>query len=1063
MAWIETWAPYFATSVRRGGREYHEQGRVTLHPPVDGGPLRAWVRGPNKTHQVSIHAGDQDPRAACSCPQFADTERCKHVWATLLAMQASAETLAQHGFAVDQAPPRPPRARKRTAGRAAGREGEPPWAGRLSLMRPSGATRQTPGLSLAQRQVCYVVSQTLSHRQSALVVEVRQRHHTPNGWTRPKPLKIDAVTINGFERTIDRELGAWLLGADSVSVDDLDGNTPSERRQSIFAVRPGSRRPLLRRLLQSGCCYLERQGQPLNIESGALTWDESEHGSAWVLWLSGSSGADGLSVRVELRRGARSMDVQTPDLVLAGADGIVIYGNTAASLDDRGATRWLNQFRTEWAVGATVAPIEVPTGDVPRFLDRLYLLPELPEMDLPAGLGRPQRDVEPSPCMELTMPPAGTEQSSNGAASARVWFDYANNQVKPGEPGRLIAVDGDITLIRRDRTRERAVLDTLAPLGFAANPIDEGESLVLPQRHVSTAVSSLIRDGWVLTANERALRRPGMPSFTIQSNVDWFELRGGILYATDKEDQLVGIPQILAAARAGRHTITLNDGSQGLLPEQWINEHGLLASMGQSHRDHLRFQNTQAALLDALVADAQLIDVDAKFDQIRRGLSGFGRIDPAAETERFQGELRPYQRDGLGWIGFLRDIGMGGILADDMGLGKTVQVLAMLEARYGSRASDDGAPSPEGGAGDDAPLDIPGPTLIVVPRSVVFNWIDEAARFAPNLSVQAYTGQDRQLLRDSFADHDVIVTTYGLLRRDVAVLREHDFDYLVLDEAQAIKNPQSQAAKSARLLNASHRLALTGTPVENHLGDVWSIFEYLNPGMLGSGTKFARLIRGDVAGSFKSVFSAPAPSRAGRGGAERRRRAPAHAPERGRRRTGRPGAAALHSEAHQAAGSGRSAGKDGPDALVHHGGRAAKALRPAPEALSERTSGQEGRGRRCGSGRFDVHGARSAVALAPGRLSPGSDRPSACRPAQRQAPDARGATHAARGRRQQVVGLQPIHVHARAGAKAPGRVRHRLRVPGRQDPRSQATDRALPERPGLPRLSDQSQGRRTGT
>jgi SNF2 family DNA or RNA helicase len=207
----------------------------------------------------------------------------------------------------------------------------------------------------------------------------------------------------------------------------------------------------------------------------------------------------------------------------------------------------------------------------------------------------------------------------------------------------------------------------------------------------------------------------------------------------------------------------------------------------------------------------------------------------------FQGVLRGYQRDGLGWLEFLRHFGIGGILADDMGLGKTIQVLAMLDDRYHQPPPPEAPSPPPDGGGEGAAEKHP--TLIVVPRSVIFNWIDEAARFTPTLRVQAYTGADRHALRAAFAEQDVIVTSYGLMRRDAAELRHHGFDYVVLDEAQAIKNPLSQAARAARLLKARHKLALTGTPVENHLGDLWSIFEFLNPGMLGSAAMFAQVLR----------------------------------------------------------------------------------------------------------------------------------------------------------------------------------------------------------------------------
>jgi len=185
----------------------------------------------------------------------------------------------------------------------------------------------------------------------------------------------------------------------------------------------------------------------------------------------------------------------------------------------------------------------------------------------------------------------------------------------------------------------------------------------------------------------------------------------------------------------------------------------------------------------------------------------------------------------LGWFAFLRRFGFGGCLADEMGLGKTVMVLAALEARRLERQTD-GTPHR--------------PSLIVVPRSLVFNWLQEAARFAPGLRMLDATGGRRGEAFDTLGEHDVVVVTYGTLRRDIGRLKDITFDYAILDEAQAIKNARTAAARSARLLKASHRLALSGTPVENHLGELWSLFEFLNPGMLGSATAFtgARTVDG---------------------------------------------------------------------------------------------------------------------------------------------------------------------------------------------------------------------------
>ncbi|MGE0374726.1 MAG: DEAD/DEAH box helicase [Planctomycetaceae bacterium] len=184
--------------------------------------------------------------------------------------------------------------------------------------------------------------------------------------------------------------------------------------------------------------------------------------------------------------------------------------------------------------------------------------------------------------------------------------------------------------------------------------------------------------------------------------------------------------------------------------------------------------------------------------------------------------MRHYQRDGLGWLRFLREFHFGGCLADDMGLGKTVQVLALLLDHLNDRHDRTDRQ----------------PSLVVVPKSLLFNWAHEIRRFTPQLKALEYTGISREELRDSFARYDIILTTYGTLRRDIAVLKDIPFGYVVLDEAQTIKNSSSQVAKASRLLQTDHRLALSGTPIENHLGDLWSIFEFLNPGMLGRSSVF---------------------------------------------------------------------------------------------------------------------------------------------------------------------------------------------------------------------------------
>ncbi|HEX4225033.1 MAG TPA: DEAD/DEAH box helicase, partial [Pseudonocardiaceae bacterium] len=194
----------------------------------------------------------------------------------------------------------------------------------------------------------------------------------------------------------------------------------------------------------------------------------------------------------------------------------------------------------------------------------------------------------------------------------------------------------------------------------------------------------------------------------------------------------------------------------------------------------------------------------------------------------FRAELRPYQRRGLAWLAFLDRLGLGGCLADDMGLGKTVQLLA-LEAL---RRAEGNRP----------------PTLLVCPMSLVGNWQRETAKFAPMLSVHVHHGTDRlagEELTERAADHDLVLTTYAVLARDRADLGAITWDRIVLDEAQNVKNAASRQSKATRGLPARHRIALTGTPVENRLAELWSIMDFANPGMLGS------------EGTFRARFSVP--------------------------------------------------------------------------------------------------------------------------------------------------------------------------------------------------------------
>lgn len=244
----------------------------------------------------------------------------------------------------------------------------------------------------------------------------------------------------------------------------------------------------------------------------------------------------------------------------------------------------------------------------------------------------------------------------------------------------------------------------------------------------------------------------------------------------------------------------------------------LLKSIGQS-KDSARPLYQAIAVLHALETHEIKVEADKGFQDFIHKIRNFRELPPFELAKGFKGELREYQKEGCNWLMFLREYGLAGILADDMGLGKTIQTLSMLAKHYEKDKKR-------------------APTLVVAPTSVVYNWLSEASKFVPNLKTALFLGRDRhellqRLKKDEVVKPHVIFTTYGIIRRDYEQLKGLQFEFLILDEAQNIKNPESVGAIAAKSLKAFHRLALSGTPVENRLRELWSLFDFLMPEFLG--------------------------------------------------------------------------------------------------------------------------------------------------------------------------------------------------------------------------------------
>jgi superfamily II DNA or RNA helicase len=796
----------FDADLRRRGRQAFDTGRVRIVESEPGFLLAEVQTGdtddPDGIRDVGLRWGATDGvSTACTCPASQKAKICEHLWAAILAADSTAAPDAPQ--ASDAAP----------ASTRRGREAE--WRARVGALHGLVASsRRNPWSAVkgGARRIVYVADPRESDPHGDLHLELYAQLRLKSGaWGARRPFDVLGADVEGLEEPLDR-LVLGSLRADE-SADPL---RPAQGVRSVD-LNASQRELLLAKLASSGRLYL---ASTTREETEPLVLDD---GPPWTPTFAlasepGARAGPAENVRLEgaLQRGAERLAIDEPALLFA--DGWLFARGAVARFDPRGALELVLELRSK---GALRAPPEARA----ELEASLMEAPGGARIEFPHAEGdaapRVVEGLAPRPSLRVLPPRAGESEELD----CRIAFDYAGVSVDCSDArGLLKRFAGDTLapgarpeLLRRDFDAEAARLEEfLAAGGQPERDEPARRDGVVDARTLPLLVNELLARGWSVDAQGKRYRRAGAVKLAVKSGIDWFDLEGGI----DFEGQVASMPALLAAARRGANVVTLGDGSVGLLPEDWLDRWGLLEVSGDAKGDRVRFKKSQGWLLDVLLAERQGIEVDAGFERWRARLESFRGIEPRAEPEGFLGELRPYQREGLGWFEFLRELGFAGCLADDMGLGKTVQVLALLQERRGTSQK---------------------PSLVVAPKSLTFNWRAEAARFTPGITVLDYSGIDRTKLARAVFEHDLVVTTYGTLRQDAAFFKDVEFDYVILDEAQAIKNPQSQVAKAARLLRAEHRLALTGTPIENHIGELWSLFEFLNPSMLGRSSVFRTL------------------------------------------------------------------------------------------------------------------------------------------------------------------------------------------------------------------------------
>ncbi|HEX9534561.1 MAG TPA: SNF2-related protein [Stellaceae bacterium] len=791
------------------GRSYHREGAVRdLRADKGGQRLIASVRGTRpRPYHVFVEINDSDPvviSGRCSCPVGWN---CKHAAAVLL------EALRN--------PPSVERAEENLLDGAVG--------GWLHQLRQAVQPPASP------EAIAYRLDWPLAPG-SPFVIDLRVARILKSGeWGADRALPA---------QQLQNPTANYLTPADRGIIRLLGGGSWSPQLQ--LSDDPEIADLAMRRILGTGRCRWQ------NLASPPLALGPSRAGR-----LSWKVGADGRQIV------GIALDDPSAVVLPSASPWYVLPAERLAGPIELALARPLVRIALS-APPVTKAQAEAVGAALERDLPGLAL--PRPRFDIVEEI----RKDPPVPVLTLVQRKRGwnywgvrTKEWEDNVDLALLGFSYGGVVIDPEDRRNELRTfeEGRIVVRRRNRSAERGALKRLRELGLQAVETFEAQNrdedriafgFAEGQRDwpnfVYDAVPQLQREGWRIELEDGFRHRvvDGAGEWTAELEEDsgwWFSLDLGIVVDGERVALLPVLSSLLARLRdrdapseldALAHNGTvfgrLEDGRHVALPLERTK--AIMATLIElydpkslSTAGKLGVSAGEITGLAALEAATRLRWLGGeRLRELAERLSSFSGITEIEPPSGLQTELRPYQREGLDWLQFLRGYELGGILADDMGLGKTVQALAhILVERRESRLDR--------------------PCLVVCPTSVVPNWIAEAARLAPELRVLSLHGPDRAERFPEIDNADLVVTTYALLSRDADHLLPVKWHMAVLDEAQAIKNSAAKTTQLVCRLDARHRLCLTGTPMENHLGELWSQFAFLMPGLLGDAKRFARVFR----------------------------------------------------------------------------------------------------------------------------------------------------------------------------------------------------------------------------
>ncbi len=854
------------------GHDYYRRNAVS-DVAVDEDGARAIVRGTAQTpYEVRVALAPSGISSQCNCPAFSKIEgHCKHVAALLIALreQVRGPSLGVGGGNGHERSDRGDRGERSDRGRAPARSAS---SESLSDRNDRGAhqgvdMRGNNGHPAGHGGGGYVGdSGDAGNRR---IRRGRRGNSLPAPPPSPTPARIGAagtgldawlpedLPLHGFPDleyrvtvrpsalhvvVIDPALRAPVIPSEALATQAMAPTGDREALRLLARLERGDIRRGLELRGEDAADLLARlNGRRVLLEPSLMQ----------LRWAD-----EPLRGRFDLELARRNHD--------AGAEMVVVKVGFERKSDGRrfslGNGAWFEGapgFHIDTTEGIA-RPLEMRV--TPAWLQRLWRTPQIqyPLEGLPALLS----DVIPRiageigaelPTLgevadEVDLPPAFKLRAFGELIEARVQLSAAYGETEievradgmsppilvlpPPAPGKKARC------VRADVLGQQQAIEAIRDLGFVAD--EEGKGLVcrgddaigfwteglgaLPEEWEFFVPDDLV-GVQVRTEDVGARAR-------VSSGMDWLGLKitfqaGGVTVPPD---------ELARCLSEGRRYVKLEDGSFARIDAAKVRE--VLARQAEilASSNKGKIPLSQAGRVQELLGHVASSTIAADTKQLFDKLQGIEDIDHVKKPRNLKATLRPYQEQGLSWLGFIHELGSGGVLADDMGLGKTLETIALLLHLKNDRKKREEA-------GETVERTV---NLIVCPTSVVPNWLKEIDKFAPSLKAMAWHGADRHEKVEELTEHDIVITSYALLRRDEEQLSKMKLAYAILDEAQQIKNPMSATARSAKKLDAGRRLALTGTPIENRLSEIWSIFDFVSPGLLGDLARFEQRYSGPI-------------------------------------------------------------------------------------------------------------------------------------------------------------------------------------------------------------------------